>query len=1009
MIRLFQRLGCCIPSTDVLTIGDRPVLVSEQEGLVTLQNGSARSYEGTEHPMAEPVIQSLPSNSGPVQQGVGVTLQDVHYSSSSENTRIVPIDQHDANSRSTEHIDTEFHSDRSTTQVAMFENAHNVRIENAPITNVGHQHVNIHRHLNGHGKYGLDILEKFVSFSAVHDSSAQDPKRCCHPGTRKSVLHQICNWADNPTRPEHILWLHGPAGVGKSAIAQTISYLYGRDKIGATFFFFRSDPMRNDGNRLLPTLAWQLASSVPIARDLIAASLEEYPDLPRKTVEIQFDQLIAQPFLTISGGESTAPTPMRVIIIDGLDECADMNLQERILKIIGNAAADPRFPLRFIISSRPEADIQDFFDQFQSPTLRIDLAKVEDAFRDIKTYLISEFARIAVDQQLDPKTWPDEGIIDTLVSNSSGQFVYATTIMKCVGDKYESAVTQLNVILGLKPSTGKSPFSDLDALYTEILQRQPNQKFLKEFLPILVARSMLFDIEDRNLDDAMLLDLDEKQLHRKLRGMHSLLKFEPFIDVHHKSFLDFLDDSSRSGEYHVSKHFANRRYMQLITDELVKAASRATNQPDPHGNDHFKPRFSIVTKHFPFPIKLPLDDLEEILQPLQIIQEKLLQLPNMSVPWKPRACDECWTFYMIDDLLLHLARFRGAIQLQEPKYIGICPLTATEEKQRISQLDLDACLSLLLTNLRGAKCQLLLDVDTIGLVRALVHFDPIETAMKVRSITDAQNLIELISCLNKNQCLKSWFGAVAHNATRLVLAIYGRVPLVPRSLFLNSSDLDLVANPTYQGKAVDIWFSNGSIQEECFDAFVRGNLSHGNMRPLLGLGSFQSCMRQILPLLGNDTLRRWRQSSNPSVSQIQQIVFEVANAIQYVHSLGIVLFPHFEMYLDSDNHVAVECPNFRPSCLSDRQLEYRDDNYGADFTLEANVHSFGLLFYWVLFNYCGKSTNGIRPKEPEIPDNIWQLKVQWCCAEDPKERPTMDQVVQETESWISLGQFTLLS
>ncbi|KIL63123.1 hypothetical protein M378DRAFT_63736, partial [Amanita muscaria Koide BX008] len=316
----------------------------------------------------------------------------------------------------------------------------------------------------------LDTLEKFVSFSALHDSSAQDPKRCCHPDTRKSVIHQICNWADDPTRPERILWLHGPAGVGKSAIAQTISYLYGRDKVvGATFFFFRSDPIRNDGNRLFPTLAWQLASSVPIAKDLIAASLEKHPDRPRKTVEIQFEQLVAQAFLTISDDSTASTPPMRVIIIDGLDECADMDLQERILKIIGKAVANTHFPLRFVISSRPEADIQDFFDQFQSPTLRIDLAKVDDAFRDIETYLISEFSRIAVEQQLDPKTWPDEGIIDTLVSNSSGQFVYAVTVMKCVGDKYESASAQLNIILGLKPSTGKSPFSELDALYTEIL------------------------------------------------------------------------------------------------------------------------------------------------------------------------------------------------------------------------------------------------------------------------------------------------------------------------------------------------------------------------------------------------------------------------------------------------------------------------------------------------------------------------------------------------------------
>ncbi|KAM6491983.1 hypothetical protein JOM56_012621 [Amanita muscaria] len=727
MSRLFQRL-CCIPSADVLTAEDRPVFVSEQERLasgktrgslsvqsskpITPQDGSANirsyQYEETEHP----VIQSLPSNARAVQQGIG--------RSSSENTRIMPIDQQNVNSRArgTELIGLELHSDRPATQVAnqaefqslpsnsqaveqgigaTFQDAHHFSISgNARILNIGQQ-VN-HRG----GTSGLDTLEKFVSFSALHDSSAQDPERCCHPDTRKSVLGQICNWADDPTRPERILWLHGPAGVGKSAIAQTISYLYGRDKVGATFFFFRSDPVRNDGSRLFPTLAWQLASSVSIAKDLIAASLENYPDLLRKTVEIQFEQLIARPFLTISGGESTAPTSTRVIVVDGLDECSDVKLQERILKLIGKAVANTHFPLRFLISSRPEADIQDFFDQFQSPTLQIDLAKVDDAFRDIETYLISEFSRIAVEQQLDPKTWPDEGIIDTLVSNSSGQFVYAVTVMKYVGDKYESAVAQLNIIIGIKPSTGTSPFSELDALYTDILQRQRDQKFLKEFLPVLVARSGLND-GDLHEDDAMLLGLDEKQLHRKLRGMRSLLKFELFIDVYHKSFLDFLDDLSRSGKYHVSKHFANRRYMQLITDGLVKAALRVIDQPDSHEHDHFKPRFSTVTKRFPFPIELPLDNLEAMLRPLQIIQENLLQFPDMSVPWKPKACDECWTFDMIDDLLLHFACFRGTMQLQEPKYVGIRPLTATEAKQRMPQLDLDACLSLLLANLRGVE------------------------------------------------------------------------------------------------------------------------------------------------------------------------------------------------------------------------------------------------------------------------------------------------------------------
>ncbi|KIL58005.1 hypothetical protein M378DRAFT_171130 [Amanita muscaria Koide BX008] len=39
-----------------------------------------------------------------------------------------------------------------------------------------------------------------------------------------------------------------------------------------------------------------------------------------------------------------------------------------------------------------------------------------------------------------------------------------------------------------------------------------------------------------------------------------------------------------------------------------------------------------------------------------------------------------------------------------------------------------------------------------------------------------------------------------------------------------------------------------------------------------------------------------------------------------------------------------------------------------------------------------------RPSEPEIREDAWQL-IQRCCAEDPESRPTIDEVVEEMESW----------
>ncbi|KIL60899.1 hypothetical protein M378DRAFT_50693, partial [Amanita muscaria Koide BX008] len=221
-------------------------------------------------------------------------------------------------------------------------------------------------------------------------------------------------------------WLHGPAGAGKSSIAQTIARSYARPKVAASFFFFKSDGNRNDGNRLFTTLAYQLALSMPEIRDCIDHSLSERPDLPRTNPETQFEQLLVRPFQKY---HQLAP----VIIIDGVDECTNDDLQRRFLQVLGDAVRDQRFPLRFLIVSRPELHIEQTIRHFQPPTLTIDLAKLDDANRDIKKYLVDGFSRIASEQDLDP-AWPGQEIIDTIVYKSSGNFIFPSLVIRFVGD-----------------------------------------------------------------------------------------------------------------------------------------------------------------------------------------------------------------------------------------------------------------------------------------------------------------------------------------------------------------------------------------------------------------------------------------------------------------------------------------------------------------------------------------------------------------------------------------------
>ncbi|KIL65028.1 hypothetical protein M378DRAFT_556850 [Amanita muscaria Koide BX008] len=256
---------------------------------------------------------------------------------------------------------------------SMFQSAQRFNISGQPhFVNIA----NINQLSNLGGSQGLENFRKSVSLNALHDSSTQELDRQVQQSLRKNTLKQLRDWTDNPIVPEHIIWLHGPASIGKTAIALDIAWT-GRERVAATFFFSRTDANRNDGNRLFPTLAWQFMVSIPDIKNHIIHSINERPDIPDKGVEGQFEYLIAQPFAAMK--EATSGLSGLVVIIDGIDECADIRLQRRILKVIGSAIQDPRVPLRFIISSRPDAHIQEAFHQFQCPIFDFDLVKFSPA------------------------------------------------------------------------------------------------------------------------------------------------------------------------------------------------------------------------------------------------------------------------------------------------------------------------------------------------------------------------------------------------------------------------------------------------------------------------------------------------------------------------------------------------------------------------------------------------------------------------------------------------------
>lgn len=423
----------------------------------------------------------------------------------------------------------------------------------------------VHGDLNqgARGLSGLQILDRVVAAGAMHDSAERFPPPKCHPRTRLAIMNDILGWIKDPNHSSKILWLNGPAGAGKSAIAQTISELCADDDIlVASFFFSRRAHGRNHAKQFFTTIAYQLAVNIPSLRPIIEEAVDVNPLLPTKSMDLQFSQLIVEP---IQSKQETI-SPPKVIIIDGLDECRERDDQTRILQLIGRACGR-QLPICFFIASRPEPNIRDAFDSLVVRRSSRCLV-LNDYFHpdnDIKIFLQSGFSDILEKHRRTMQSvrcWPSEADLRTLVFRSSGQFIYAATVLKFVDDRRYRPTDRLNVILGTTPAQKSSTaFADLDALYSQILSSSSNTPETFRILGALIVIHMedLFyeylDHFSNFVED--LLFIQRGDIYLALSGLHSLFQVPDPLDPKmapapvlpfHRSFNDYLVDHLRSKE-----------------------------------------------------------------------------------------------------------------------------------------------------------------------------------------------------------------------------------------------------------------------------------------------------------------------------------------------------------------------------------------------------------------------------------------------------------------------------
>ena len=349
---------------------------------------------------------------------------------------------------------------------------------------------------------------------------------------------------------QHVFWLNGLAGTGKSTIAQTFAEICFADgNLGASFFCSRDSDDRSTLQAIFPTLALQLAYQYPKFREELLKLLRANLDVGQESLSSQMERLIVGPF--------KATKIQTLIIIDALDECKDQNPESAILFVLSKHVDQIPY-VKFFITGRPETQIRSGFrlPALQPVTKVFKLHEVNRSLvdNDIKLFFrtqLSDLLRNRSDCDL-VQDWPSSDEVDVLCEKAAGFFIYASTAVKFVGSRNHKPTKQLEQIISLPQSTSHEGRSGIDLLYTQVLEQAVNsvymddKEFHSHFRTVVGAVLLVFNpLSAEALSDL----LKESDISTTLRSLHSLLlvptsKVAP-IHTFHKSFPDFLMDPIR--------------------------------------------------------------------------------------------------------------------------------------------------------------------------------------------------------------------------------------------------------------------------------------------------------------------------------------------------------------------------------------------------------------------------------------------------------------------------------
>jgi len=354
------------------------------------------------------------------------------------------------------------------------------------------------------------------------------------------LLEYYDQWYESSKR---VLWLVGDAGIGKTAFVANLIKI--RSEMQAVHFCRYNDSERANPKRAIMSIAYYMSTQIKEYHEQLL-ELSDLDKLIEKNTGRLFEYLITEPLNKIR----YEGKPI-VIVIDALDE-ATVNGRNELSDVIAKQFENTPEWLKIVITSRKEALLERKLSKYKPVDFGDPL--VNDNNADIRGYYDINLKNILEGNKKKVK------ILNQLVEKSEGIFLYAKTIVDELKEN-KLSITDIDDfpegLTGIYYDYFERMFSR-EQTYSYKENVRPYMEILcATFVP--VSEKMLCEILD--VDEYDFADICEliSEMFPVKNGV-----MEPI----HKSIVDWLADSKKSGFYRVSSKRGHAKiakyYMEFL-------------------------------------------------------------------------------------------------------------------------------------------------------------------------------------------------------------------------------------------------------------------------------------------------------------------------------------------------------------------------------------------------------------------------------------------------------------